>query len=124
MVAAAHQIRDQLCVGEVVRNDRLQLPVRGDSGWFAMFVPIAKLLPPKLLRENLFSTLKSLGNFGLRGRQDLTVAKAVYVAHLQTADEHPVEAGEVVGALLEGRGMSLLEIARHRARHVYGVLHP
>jgi hypothetical protein len=124
MVAAAYQIGDQLGVGELVWSDGLQLPVRGNSGWFAMFVPIAKLLPPQLLRENLFGTFKSLGYFGLRGRQDLTIAEAVYVAHLQTVDEQPVEAGEVVGALLEGRGMSLLEVARHRARHVYGILRP
>src|SRR5207249_11370507 len=51
-------------------------------------------------------------------------SRSVYVAHLEAVDEQPVEAGEVVGALLEGGGMSLLEVARHRARHMHWVLQP
>ncbi len=124
VVAAARQIGDQLRVGEGVRIDGLQLPVRGDGGWFAILVPVAKLLPPELLREDLFSALKALGDFGVRSRQHLVVAEAVHVAHLEAVDEHPVEAGEVVGALLEGGGMRLLEIARQRARKVHGILLP
>ena len=124
VVAAALQIGDQLRVGEGVRIDGLQLPVRGDGGRFAILVPVAKLLPPELLREDLFGALKALGDFGLRGRQHLVVAEAVHVADLEAVDEHPVEAGEVVGAPLEGGGMHLLEVARHRAREVHRVLLP
>ncbi len=94
------------------------------DGGLAILVPVAKLLPPELLREDLFGALKALGDFGLRSRQHLVVAEAVHVAHLEAVDEHPVEAGEVVGAPLEGGGMRLLEVARHRAREVHGVLLP
>ena len=124
VVAAARQIGDQLRVGEGVRIDGLQLPVRGDGGWFAILVPVAKLLPPELLREDLLGALKALGDLGVRSRQHLVVAEAVHVADLEAVDEHPVEAGEVVGAPLEGGGMRLLEVARHRAREVHGVLLP
>ena len=124
VVAAARQIGDQFRVGEGVRIDGLQLSVRGNGGWFAVLVPVAKLLPPELLREDLFSALKALGDFGVRSRQHLVVAEAVHVAHLEAVYEHPVEAGEVVGAPLEGGGMGLLEVARHRAREVHGVLLP
>ena len=68
VVAAARQIGDQLRVGEGVRIDGLQLPVRGNGGWFAILVPVAKLLPPELLREDLFGALKALGDFGVRSR--------------------------------------------------------
>jgi hypothetical protein len=46
MVAAADQIGDQLRFGERIWIDGLQLPVRGNGGWFAILIPIAKLLPP------------------------------------------------------------------------------
>ena len=80
VVAAARQIGHQLRVGEGVRIDGLQLPVRGNGGWFAILVPVAKLLPPELLREDLFSALEALGDFGVRSRQHLVVAEAVHVA--------------------------------------------
>ena len=76
------------------------------------------------LREDLFGALKALGDFGVRRRQHLVVAEAVHVADLETVDEHPVEAGEIVGASLEGGRMGLLEVARHRAREVHRVLLP
>ena len=124
VVAAARQIGDQLRVGEGIRIDGLQRPVRGDGGWFAILVPVAKLFPPELLREDLLGALKALRDLGVRSRQHLVVAEAVHVADLEAVDEHPVEAGEVVGAPLEGGGMRLLEVARHRAREVHGVLLP
>jgi hypothetical protein len=124
VVAAARQIGDQLRVGEGVGIDGLQPPVRGNGGWFAILVPVVKLLPPELLREDLFSALIAPGNFGVRSRQHLVVAEAVHVADLEAVDEHPVEASEVVGAPLEGGGMRLLEVARQRAREVHGVLLP
>src|SRR5207249_8407402 len=68
-----------------------------------ILVPVAKLLPPDLPREDLFSALKALGDFGVRSRQHLVVAEAVHVADLNAVDEQPVEPGEVVGALLEDR---------------------
>jgi hypothetical protein len=55
VVAAARQIADQLRIGEGVRIDGLQLPVRGYGGWFAILVPVAKLLPPELPREYLLA---------------------------------------------------------------------
>jgi hypothetical protein len=119
VVAAACQIGDQLRVGQAVRIDALQLPVRGNGGGFAMFVPVAKLLAPGLLRKDLFGACKAFGDFGLWSRQHLVVAE-----DLQAVDEHPVEAREVVGALLEGGRMRLLEVACHRTRKVHGVLLP
>src|SRR5262245_16792588 len=124
VVAATFQIGDQLRVGQGVWRDCLQFPVRSHGGWFAMFVPIAKLLAPELLRENLFSALKPFRDFGLWGWQDLTIAEAVHVAHLKAVDQQPIEAGEVVSALLDGGRMCLLPIASHWARHVHGVLCP
>src|SRR5207248_3052321 len=110
VVAAARQIGDQLRIGEGVRIDGLQLPMRGNGGRFAILVPIAKLLPPELPREYLFSALRALGDFCIRSRQHLVVAEALDEADLEAVDEHPVEAGEVVGAPLEGGRMRLLEV--------------
>jgi hypothetical protein len=67
---------------------------------------------------------KALGDFRLWSLQHLIVAEALYVTDLETVDEPPVETSEVVGALLEGGGMGLLEIAGHWAREVDGVLLP
>src|SRR6266705_2706758 len=124
VVAAARQIRGQLSVGERLRIDGLQFPVRRDGEWFVLLVPVTKLLPPELLREDFFSALKALGDFDVRSRQHLAVTEAVHIAHLEAVNEQPIEAGEVVGASLEGRGMRLLPIARHRAREMHGVLLP
>src|SRR5215468_66947 len=98
--------------------------MHGYGRWFAVLIPIAKLLPPELSCEDLFCALKAPGDFSIWNWQDLPVAEAVHIAHLEAVDEEPVKAGEVVGALFEGWRMSLLPIARHRARHVHGVLHP
>src|SRR5258708_24042136 len=95
-----------------------------NGGWFAIFVPVAKLLPPQLLREDLFSALNALGDFRLRSRQHLIVAEALHVAYLETVDQHPIEAREVIGAPFERCGMGFLEVARHRARQMHGVLLP
>src|SRR5258708_29577381 len=95
-----------------------------NGGWFAIFVPVAKLLPPQLLREDLFSALNALGDFRLRSRQHLIVAESLHVAYLETVDEHPIEAREVIGAPFERCGMGFLEVARHRAREMHGVLLP
>src|SRR5207247_764303 len=124
VVAAARQINAQFRIGERVRIDALQLPVPGHGGWFPLFVPVAKLLPPELLRDDLFSALKALGDLGVRSWQHLVVAEAVHVADLDAVDEQPVEAGEVVGAPLEGGRLRLLEVARHGAREVHWVLLP
>src|SRR2546427_3104156 len=101
VVTAALEIGGQLRVGEGVRIDGLQLPVRCNGGWFLIRVPVAKLLTPELLREDLFSALKALGDFGLRSRRHLSVAEAVNVAGEKAVNEQAVEAGEIVGALLE-----------------------
>ena len=124
VIPAACQIGHQLCIRESVRSDGLQLPVFGNGRWFAALVPIAKLLPPELLRKDLFSALKAFRDFAVRSRQDLIIAEAVHIADLDAVDQHPVEAGEVVGAPLEGGGMRLLEVAGHRAREVDRVLLP
>ncbi len=124
VVAAAAQIDDQLRVGEGVRMDRLQLTVRGDGGRFALVVPIAQLLPPDLLGEDLFGAPKALGDFGFRSRQHLSIGETVDVAHLEAVDDQPVVAGEVVGAFLEREWMRVLEVARHRAREMHRVLGP
>src|SRR6185503_271249 len=124
VVTAASQMDDEVGAGESVRIDRLQRPMHGDGGRLAVLVPIAKLLPPELLRKYLFSAAKALGNFRLRSRQHLVITEAVHIAHLQTIDEHPVKAGEIISALLERRAVGLLEIVCHRAREMYGVLLP
>src|SRR4051812_4377683 len=98
--------------------------MRGDGEWLAILVPVAKLLPPELLREHLFGTLKPLGDLRVRSRHYLFVAKALNVAHPKAVDEHPVEAGEVAGARLEGGGMRLLEVACQRPRKMNGILLP
>ena len=98
--------------------------MRGNRGRFAILIPIAKLLPPELLCENLFGALKPIGNFGIRDRQHLAVAEAVHIAHLKAVDKQSVETGKVVGAFLQCGWMRLLEVACHRAWHVHRVLHP
>src|SRR5262245_415438 len=86
--------------------------------------PLLELLAPELLREDLFSALKALGDFRVWSRHHLVVGEAFHVAALEAVDDHPVEAGEVVGAPPEGEGMRLLEVARQRAREVHRVLLP
>src|SRR3954464_15646687 len=98
--------------------------MRGNGRWLAILVPVAKLLAPELLREDLFSATKALWDFSIRCRKHLVVAETVHVADLEAVDEQPVEAGEVVGAPLKGGRMRLLKISRHRAREVHGVLLP
>jgi hypothetical protein len=44
VVAAPREIRDQLIVGEGVRINRLELPMRSDRRRLASLVPLAKLL--------------------------------------------------------------------------------
>ena len=124
MVAAARQVGNQLRVREIVRVDGLQFTVRGNGGRFAILVPVAHLLPPELLRINLFGALKASGDLGVRSRQHLVVAEAVHVADLEAVDEQPIEAGEVVGAFFKGGGVRLLKIPRHRPREMHGVLLP
>src|SRR5205823_6505934 len=63
-------------------------------------------------------------DFCVRRRHDLAVAETLDVACLETVDEHPVEAGKVVGASFDGSRMDLLEVARHRAREMHWVLRP
>jgi hypothetical protein len=121
VVATARQVGGQVRVGERVWIHGLQFAVRGERGGFAIFVPIAKLLAPQVLREDVFGALEALGDFGLRGRKHLTVGETVHVAHLEAVNEQPVEAGEVVGTLLDCGGMHLLPIAGHRAREMHGV---
>src|SRR5215510_12570662 len=99
MVAAALQVSDQVGIGEGVWIDGLQFPVFGNGSWFAVFVPIAKLLSPEFLWENLFSALEPFGDFCFRSRHHLTVAEAVNVAHVQSIDEQTVKPGKIVGAL-------------------------
>src|SRR6187455_1497616 len=106
VIAAALQIGKQLRIREGVRIDGLQLPVRGNGRWFAILVPVAQLLPPELLRKDLFSATKALRDFGLRCRKHLVVAETIYVADLQAVDEQPVEAVEVSSAPREGGRMS------------------
>ena len=79
-------------------STRLQLAVRGNGGRLAILVPVAELLAPELLREDLLGALEALGDLGFGRRQHLVVAEALHVADLEAVDEHPVEAGEVVGA--------------------------
>ncbi len=124
VVAAARQIGHQLGVGEGVRIDGLNFPVRGDGGGFAILVPVAKLFPPELLRDDLFSARKARGDFGFRSRRYLVIVEAVHVSAPEAVDEHPVEAGEGIGAPPEGRGLGLLEVASCRAREMHRVLLP
>jgi hypothetical protein len=98
--------------------------MRGDGEWLAILVPVAKLLPPELLREHLFGTLKPLGDRRVRSRHYLLVAEALNIAHPKAVDQHPVEAGEVAGARLKGLGVRLLEVACQWPRKVNGILLP
>src|SRR5260370_41245039 len=94
------------------------------GGGFTFSTPVSKLPPPQFLREHLFSALNALGDFRFRSRQHLIVAEALHVTYLETVDQHPIEARKVVGAPFERSGMGLLEVARHRAREMHGVLLP
>ena len=60
VVAAASQVGGKLGVRERVCIDRLQFPVCGDGGGFAVLVPITKLLAPEFIRDYLFSALNAL----------------------------------------------------------------
>ena len=57
-VPAPAQVLDQLGVGESVGVDRLQLAVRLDRLRLADLVPLAQLLPPDLLLEDLLGALQ------------------------------------------------------------------
>src|SRR6185369_14832846 len=109
---------------EHVRVDGLELAVRGDGGRLPFLIPLAELLAPELLRIDLLCTLEAFGDLNLWRRHHLLVGEAVHVDDLDAVDQEPVEACEVVRALLEDRRVSLLEIARHRTREVHGVLEP
>ena len=124
VVATARQISDQFRIGQGVGIDSLQRPVNGNGGWFAILVPVAKLLAPELLREYLLSAVEALADFRLRSRQHLVIPEAPDIADLETVDQHPVQPSEVVGAPPERGRMGLLEVARHRAREMDGVLLP
>src|SRR6478752_4854126 len=124
VVATSRQVGDEFSVGKGVQIDNLQLPVRGNGSRFAFFVPLAKLLAPELLRENLSGSLETLGDFGLRRGEHLAIGHAVHVAHLEAVNDQSVEPGEVIRALLKSRRMCLLPIARHRTREVNRVLRP
>src|ERR1044071_1371689 len=124
VIAAPFQIGHQLCVGQRVKVDGLQLPVCRDGRGFAFFVPIAKLLAPELLRENLFRALKTVGDFALRRHRPLIITEAVHVRDLDTVKQQAIESGKIVGAFFECRRMRLLPIMRHRTREVDGVLLP
>src|SRR4249920_1968531 len=102
MIPAALQIGNQLRVRQRVRSDGLQLAVSGNRRGFAIFVPIAKVLSPQFLRENLFCALEAFGNFGFWSWQHLVVAKAVHIPDLKTVDKQSIKPGEIVCALLKG----------------------
>src|SRR5262249_1037877 len=104
--------------------DGLNYRVCGSGGWFAVLVPIAKLLPPEFPWKDLFSALETFRNFGLWGRHYLVVGEAIDVADLDTFNEQAVKAGEIVSSPLVGRGMRLLPIARHWSREMRRVLLP
>jgi hypothetical protein len=56
--------------------------------------------------------------------QSAVFASLLHVSHLKAVDKQSIETGKVVGAFLQCGRMRLLEVARHRARHVHRVLHP
>src|SRR6266700_229810 len=61
-------VRDQLLVGELVRIDRLELPVSVDRDRLDRLVPIAKLRLPEVPLEDLFRALEALRDLVLRDR--------------------------------------------------------
>ena len=124
VVAAACQIGCEFHIRQGVWIDGLQLALRGDRGWLVLFIPLGELLAPEFLREDLFGALEALRELSLRSRQDAVVAEPVHIGALKSVDQHPVEAGEVIGALLEGGRMHLLPVKRHRARKMHRVLLP
>ena len=64
MVAAAFEMDDQLLVGEPIRIDGLQRPVRLDRGRLGGLVPLAHLLAPKSPLEDFFSALETRRDLG------------------------------------------------------------
>jgi hypothetical protein len=124
VVAALREICDQLLVGECVRINRLDLPMRRDRSRLVSLVPLPKLLPPDLFLEHLFGPLEALRDVLLRGRSHRVVGETVYVHGLHPVDEHPVVAGEIIGTLPHRRRVGFCKITGHRSRKMNGIERP
>ncbi len=120
VVAGTRQMRDQVLVGELIGIDRLELAMRLDRGRLDRLVPVAKLLAPELPLDDLFRTLEAPRNLGLRNRPHRLVREALDVRHLEGVEQHPVEAGEIADAALEGLRVGLDPVLRHRTRKMNG----
>jgi hypothetical protein len=72
------RVRGQFRVGEARPDRRVAAPgAVAIAARLAMLVPVAKLFPPELLREDLFSAVNALGNFRVRSRQYLIVNRSL-----------------------------------------------
>src|SRR5262245_41151287 len=114
-------MRSEGIVGESLGIDRLQLLVSLHRGRLERLVPVTQLLPPEFPLVYLLRALEAPGELLFRSRSHNLVREAVDVGHLQRVDQHAVEAGEFARTALEGRGMKLNPVARHRAWEVNGV---
>jgi hypothetical protein len=121
MVSTPGEIGAQVLVGERIGINRLYGAVRRDRGGLAGLVPLAKLLPPKLLLEDLLCALEPQRDLVLRRRPHRVEGEAVDVLRLEAVHEHPVEAGEMLGSPAEGVGMGLGPVTRHRPGKVHWV---
>ena len=124
VLGAAPEVGDELVVGERVGVDRLDVAMRGDRGRLGRLVPFAQLLAPELVGPDLLGAREALGDLLVGRGLHLVVPEAVHVGHLETADDHPVVAGEVAGAGPERVGVHLRPVARRRAGEVHRVLVP
>lgn len=102
VVAAAAQVGHQGVIGERLKIDGLDGAVGLDRRRLERPVPVAQLLPPDLLGERRLGPGKALGDLGRIKRRHPLVGEAVDVGHLERVDQHPVGAGELAGAALEG----------------------
>ena len=118
MVAAALELDNQLLIGEPVRVDGLQRPVRLDRGRLGRLIPFAHLLAPKFSFENFFSALETRRDFGLSDRQHRPICETVDVSVFEPVDQHSVEARKILNAALQSVRMDLGPVARRWAREM------
>src|SRR5260221_3270431 len=82
------------------------------------------MVAPEPAREHHLRALEALRDLAFLDGPHLLVRKAVDVRHLESVDQHAVEAGELARAACKRRRMHLRPVARHRSRKMNGVQLP